>query len=131
MERIKKILDELMKEMEINEAIKLKIIPMKQKVASLSFKTKILRLSRKAIEVLNDEEIRYILTHELIHFKIRSANHGTLFLHELEKYYNPKESFILEVKIIKKLIEDYGKDEKLGFVKEYNCRKFESMEEGK
>ena len=123
MERLNKILDELMEEMEINETIKLKIIPMKQKIASLSFKTKILRLNRKVMEVLNDEEIRYILTHELIHFKIRSINHGSLFLRELEKHYNPKEALTLEVKIIEKLIEDYRKNEKLGFVKEYNCRK--------
>jgi predicted metal-dependent hydrolase len=121
MERLKKILHELMEEMKINETIKLKITPMKQKVASLSFKTKILRLNRKAVEVLNDEEIRYILTHELIHFKIKDVNHGSLFLHELEKYYSFEEAYNFEIEVIGKLIEGcYRRNRKLRLLKEYN-----------
>jgi len=104
MERVKETLHELMKEMEINETIKLKIIPMKQKIASLSFKTRVLRLNRKAVEALNDEEIRYILTHELIHFKIKDINHGSSFLCELKKYYSSEDTYNFEIEIIKKLL---------------------------
>jgi len=119
MERIKEILNELMIEMEIDETIKLRIVPMKQKVASLSFKTRILRLNRKAVKVLNDEEIRYILIHELIHFKTKDVNHGSLFLYELEKYYSFKEAYNFEIKVIAKLIEDYRKNRELRPLKEY------------
>ena len=107
MERVKKLLNELMKEIEIDETIKLRIVPMNQKVASLSFKTRVLRLNRKAVEVLNGEEIRYILTHELIHFKIKDINHGSSFLCELEKHYSLEEAYNFEVEIIGKLLEGY------------------------
>jgi len=104
MEKLKKILDELVKEMEIKEAIRLRVIPMKHKVASLSFKTKILRLNREVIKILDDEEIRYILIHELVHLKVGSINHGSLFLRELEKHYSRKEVLAFEVRIVKKLM---------------------------
>ncbi len=107
MERVKEILNELMREMEIDETIKLRIVPMKQKVASLSFKTRVLRLNRKAVEVLNDEEIRYILIHELIHFKTKDVNHGSSFLCELEKHYSLEEAYNFEIEIIRKLLEVY------------------------
>ena len=106
MERVKKILHELMEEMKINEGIKLKIVPMKQKIASLSLKTKTLRLNEKAVNVLSDEEIRYILIHELIHLKIKDASHGSSFLHELRKHYSPEDGYNLEIKIIKKMLEN-------------------------
>jgi len=107
MERVKEILNELMIEMEIDETIKLRIVPMKKKVASLSFKTRVLRLNRKAVEVLNDEEIRYILIHELIHFKTKDVNHGSSFLRELEKHYSLEEAYNFEIEIIRKLLEVY------------------------
>jgi len=107
MERVKKILNELIKEMDIDKTIKLIIVPMRQKVASLSFKTKLLRLNHKAVKVLNSEEIRYILIHELIHFKVKDINHGSLFLRELEKHYTLEEAYNFEIEIIKKLLESY------------------------
>ena len=73
---------------ELNETIELKIVPMKQKVISLFFKTRVLRLKRKAVEVLNEEKIRYILIYELIHFKTKDVNHDSSFLRELEKHYS-------------------------------------------
>jgi predicted metal-dependent hydrolase len=101
--RVKDILQELMKEMEISENIRLKIVPMKKKIASLSLATNVLRFNRNVVKFLNDEEIRYILIHELIHLKIRDVNHGSLFLRELSKYYNPRETYHLEIEIIRKL----------------------------
>jgi len=118
MERVKKILHELIEEMEISETIKIKIVPMQQKIASLSFKTRVLRLNRKAAEVLSNEEIRYILVHELIHLKIKDVNHGSLFLHEIEKYYSFEEAYNFEIEVIKKLLEYCRRNRKRNLLKE-------------
>ena len=106
MERIKETLHELINEMGISETVHLRITSMKQKIASLSLKTKTLRLNEKAVNVLSDEEIRYILIHELIHLKIKDASHGSSFLHELRKHYSPEDGYNLEIKIIKKMLEN-------------------------
>lgn len=104
MEKLKSILKELMQEMGIEENISLKIVPMKQKIASFSFNTKILRLNQKAVEILSDEELKYILSHELIHLKIKDVNHGFLFMEELKKYYTIEEVHNIEIKIIKNFL---------------------------
>ncbi len=100
MEKLKGLLKELMQKMGIKENVRLKIVPMKQKIASLSFNTKTLRLNQKAVEILEDEELKYILSHELIHLKIRDINHGPLFMEELKKYYSDEEARRLEFRII-------------------------------
>ncbi len=104
MERVREILYELVREMGINETVKLRVVPMKQKVASLSFKTKVLRLNKKAVKVLSRNELRYIIVHELIHLKIKDTNHGSLFLREMEKYYSFEKAYNFEIELIRKLL---------------------------
>jgi len=104
MEKLKTLLKELMEEMGIKENIQLRLAPMKQKIASLSFRSKVLRLNKKVAAYLNDEELKYVFSHELIHFKIRDVNHGFLFLEELQKYYTVEERDRLETGIIKKCL---------------------------
>lgn len=104
MEDLRKGLKELMYELGIEEEVKLKVVPMKQKIASLSLKTKILRLNQKAVEILSDKELRYILLHELIHLKTKNVVHGYLFFEELKKYYSNDEIENLETNIIENFI---------------------------
>ena len=103
MGKVRNILKELMQSIGIKENVKLRIVPMKYKIASFSFHTNTLRLNKKVTQILNSEEVRYILIHELIHVKTKSVNHGEFFQKELEKYYSAKEAQKLEEQIIEKL----------------------------
>ena len=121
MEKLKSLLKELMQKMEIKENVRLKIVPMKYKIASFSFHTNTLRLNKRIISILNTEEVKYILTHELVHAKIKSLYHGRLFQKELEKYYNIEEIQKLEKQIIEKL---YEKICSISFPKEISYKIF-------
>ncbi len=105
MEKLKNLLTEIKKEIGVDKEVKLKIVPMKEKIASLSIDTRILRLNRNVVEKLDEEELRYILLHELIHLKVNDVNHGLLFMKELEKYLEFEKTREIEIEIIKKLIQ--------------------------
>ncbi|ADC66325.1 conserved hypothetical protein [Ferroglobus placidus DSM 10642] len=77
-----KLFKEIVKELGL-EGIRIRIVPMKRKIASFSFKTKTLRVNRRVTELLDYELVRYIILHELVHFKINDANHGKRFLKNL------------------------------------------------
>jgi len=85
--------------------VKLKIVPMKRKIASLSIDKGVLRLNQNVVEKLDEKELRYILLHELIHLKVNDVNHGSLFMKELEKYLEFEKTREIEIEIIKKLIQ--------------------------
>ena len=104
MERIKVLLNDAKNTINLNENVKIKVVPMRQKIASISLRTKILRLNKNVIEKLNNEELRYIITHELIHLKIKDVNHGSLFWRELEKVFSWNDIVNLEISMIKKLL---------------------------
>ncbi|EDY36516.1 hypothetical protein ABOONEI_506 [Aciduliprofundum boonei T469] len=104
MERIKVLLNDVKNAINLNENVKIKVVPMKQKIASISLRTKILRLNKNIIEKLNDEELRYIIAHELIHLKVKDINHGSLFWRELEKVFSSNDIVNLEIDMIKKLL---------------------------
>ncbi len=86
------------------EKIQIRLVPMKKKIASFSFKTKTLRLNREVVKVLDYELVRYIILHELVHLKINDVNHGKTFFEEFGKYYTETDSKILEIKLIQQLI---------------------------
>ncbi len=105
MERIKNLLTEIKKEIGVDKEVKLKIVPMKGKIASLSIDKGVLRLNQNVVEKLDEKELRYILLHELIHLKVNDVNHGSLFMKELEKYIEFEKTREIEIEIIKKLIQ--------------------------
>jgi len=96
----------MVKEFGLDE-VKIRIVPMKRKTASLSFKTRTLRLNRNVVEILDEEQLRLIISHELIHLKIKDINHGSLFLEELRKHYSKEEAEGIELKIIKTLVSKF------------------------
>jgi len=103
-DRVKDLAIEVMKELGLDEKIKIEIKPMKKKVASYSFTTKTLRINSVAAEKLNDDQLKYIITHELIHVKTGSVHHGEEFIKELKKMYSDNESENIEIEIIKSLL---------------------------
>jgi len=103
-DRIKDLTTEVMKELGINEKINIELRPMKKKIASYSFTTKTLRINTIVVRKLNDDQLKYVITHELIHVKTGSVYHGKEFIKELNKVYSDSESENIELEIIKKLL---------------------------
>ncbi len=101
---IKNLVNEVKSSLNINETINIEIKPMKQKIASFSFKTKTLRLNKYVVENFEKDLLYYIILHELIHFKVKSTNHNLAFENELKKHFSEEICYEIELKIIQKLI---------------------------
>lgn len=102
----RKILKEVIEELGLNEKIRLRRVPMKRKIASFSFKTNILRLNKNLLDLISEEELRYIIRHELVHAKVKDANHGDEFTRELQKFYTENEIKEIEENMIKKYLKE-------------------------
>lgn len=98
----RKILKEVMEELDLNEKIRLRRVSMKRKIASFSFKTRTLRLNKNLLDLISEEELRYIIRHELVHAKVKDANHSDEFARELQKFYTENEIKEIEENMIKK-----------------------------
>ena len=85
--------------------VKLVLYPMKYKIASVSLKNNTIRLNRNLLEALDEDELYYILVHELIHVKQATLDHGEKFYEVLYKLFSPEEVKIVECRIVRKLIE--------------------------
>ena len=101
---IKNLIDEIKSLLNIDDTINIEIKPMKQKIASFSFKTKTLRLNKFVVENFEKELLYYIILHELIHYKVKSTNHNLKFENELKKHFSEQVCYEIELKIIQKLI---------------------------
>jgi predicted metal-dependent hydrolase len=99
------LLEKVKRTLGIEDSVRLVLYPMKYKVASISLRTKTIRLNKNLVSVFNEEELRYILAHELIHIKTMSLNHGKAFHKLLNSLYAQGESEEIENKIVKKLLE--------------------------
>ncbi len=103
-ERVKNLLEQAKHALGINDNVKLILYPMKYKVASVSLKTKTIRLNKNLVRLFTDDELYYILLHELIHIKLATPNHGEEFHKLLHTVCPPEKSEELENRIVKKLV---------------------------
>jgi len=105
--QLRKILKELKNELEIpeNEKIHINLRPMKTKAASISLKNGTIRLNKNLIQKLDEESIKYLILHELIHYKLRSTNHNETFQKQLNNKMNKTKIKEIENKIITNLLE--------------------------
>lgn len=103
-ERVKKLLELAKQAVGVKDSIKLVLYPMKYKVASVSLKNKTIRLNKNLLELFDDNELYYILVHELIHIKYSALNHGDKFYKTLNNSFSPEEANEIESKIVEKLI---------------------------
>ncbi len=101
---IKMLLEHAKQAVGIEDNVKLILYPMKYKVASISFKNKTIRLNKNLLELLDKQELYYVLVHELIHIKHSALNHGEEFYKALYKSFSPEEADEIENRIVKKLI---------------------------
>jgi len=90
--KYKAILEEARKDFGINDDFK--IIMKKMKAASISFKTRIIRINK---ELDCDQEfINYLIYHELAHFKLGTELHSKEFLKLLNSKLGEEKVKILE-----------------------------------
>ncbi|RLG15675.1 hypothetical protein DRN63_05090 [Nanoarchaeota archaeon] len=84
----------------IGDSVRLKLVPMKRKIASVSLKTNTIRLNKILISLLGSDVIEYLIIHELIHIKLGTLSHGLDFLREIKKFYSERDIERLENKIV-------------------------------
>ncbi|WP_460125648.1 SprT-like domain-containing protein [Stetteria hydrogenophila] len=99
-----KLLEQAKNLLGLADRVELVLYPMKHRVATASLKTKTIRLNKNLLDVLDDDEILYILIHELIHIKLSTLSHGRKFYELLHRIYSPQESEELENRIVEKII---------------------------
>ena len=102
--RVEELTNKALNSLNINDNIKIEIKPMKQEIASFSFKTKTLRLNKYVVENFDDELLYYIILHELIHFKTNSLYHGINFYNELRNHFSEEQCNEIELKIIQSVL---------------------------
>ena len=102
--RVEELTIKALNSLNINDNIKIEIKPMKQEIASFSFKTKTLRLNKYVVENFDDELLYYIIPHELIHFKTNSLYHGINFYKELRNHFSEEQCNEIELKIIQSVL---------------------------
>jgi len=92
--KYKAILEEARKDFGINDDFKIIMKKMKVKAASISFKTRIIRINK---ELDCDQEfINYLIYHELAHFKLGTELHSKEFLKLLNSKLGEEKVKILE-----------------------------------
>ena len=99
--RVEELLSEVRKVVGVkDDSIHVVLYPMKHKIASVSFGSKTIRLNKYVVQELDDEALKYILVHELVHYKTRSIQHNRKFWKELGKLYSKEEVIKIESRII-------------------------------
>jgi predicted metal-dependent hydrolase len=99
----KKMLDKILintiNELNLNDKkanIKIKIKPLKRKIASISLTNKTIYINKNILPYLSDEEIRFILAHELLHLKY-GKYHINEFEEELLFLFPNKETLLINL----------------------------------
>jgi predicted metal-dependent hydrolase len=99
----KKMLDKILintiNELNLNDKkanIKIKIKPLKRKIASISLTNKTIYINKNILPYLSDEEIRFILAHELLHLKY-GKYHINEFEEELLFLFPNKETLLMNL----------------------------------
>ena len=103
--QLNEILNELKAELGIKDAVKIELKPMKTKAASVSLTKSIIRINKNIIPNLDTECLKYLILHELIHYKLKSTYHNGRFHKELNRKISKTEAKQLERKILKTLLQ--------------------------
>lgn len=101
---IKQLLDEIKERLYIEEPIKIELKEMKSKAASVSIKRGKIRLNKVVIKELDIEGIRYLIVHELIHYKLKSRYHTEEFQRYINKEIGEEKRIVAEKRIVEILL---------------------------
>lgn len=102
--QLRQILEELKEELGIKDPIKIVLVPIKTKAASISLKRRIIRINKNIIHNLDEESIKYLILHELIHYKLKNTYHNGEFYKQLTQKINEERARELERKILGTLL---------------------------
>ena len=102
-ERVKTLLQRAKEKLGVDDKVKIILYPMKHKIASVSLKNKTIRINKNLVGTLTDDELYYIIVHELIHIKLSTPNHGNGFQMLLREIYAPQDPTVIEDSLVKKL----------------------------
>ena len=97
---IRKIALLLKEELKLDSPIYIRVRPMKRTIASISHRTGIISLNRSFIDQLDEEELKFVLAHELLHLKYGHA-HSIGMRKELMDRFTPE----VEERVMKKVRE--------------------------
>ncbi|ASI99430.1 M48 metallopeptidase family protein [Thermococcus celer] len=95
LERAKNLLD-------CQRPVKVKVRPLKTSIARVSFRYGTITLDPSVLE-LGDEEVLYVLVHELAHLKAGTTYHSSAFWMEVKRAFPEKKARELEDNIMVKL----------------------------
>lgn len=102
MNKYKEILEEAKRDLKINDNFKIRLKKMKIKAASISFKTKIIRINK---ELDGDPKfIKYLIYHELVHYKLNTKVHNKEFYELMYSKFGENEVKNLEKKILIRML---------------------------
>ena len=87
--------------------VKIKVRPLKTSVARVSFKYGTITLDPSVLE-LDEEEIFYVLVHELAHLKAETTYHSSSFWKEVERAFPEERAKEFEDWIMMKLHKEMG-----------------------
>jgi len=103
--QLNEILDEVKAELGIKDAIRIELKPMKTKAASISLSKSIIRINKNITPNLDTECLKYLILHELIHYKLKSTYHNGRFYEELNRRISETKAKLLERKILATLLQ--------------------------
>lgn len=104
-EQLKEVLNEIKQDLSISEKIKIELKPMKTKAASISLKRNTVRINKNILPRLDKECIKYLMLHELAHYKLKSKYHNGDFYKKIYEKVGDAKAKELERRILTSLLE--------------------------
>jgi len=102
-DKVNEILEEYKRSLGINEDVKIKLRRYKTKSAFVNLKTRTIFINELLLD-LGDEVLRYLVLHELIHLKLNSKYHDSVFNKILYCHIPPEKVSKLRELITSKLL---------------------------
>ena len=103
-EKIRLLFKELSDQLGIDGKVRLELRFMKTKAASVSIRRKVIRLNRGLIEKLQEDSLKYLILHELVHLKLRTTYHDEKFYNLIYSIFDENKTKELEEEILANLI---------------------------
>ena len=104
-ERIRLLFKELSDQLGINDRVRLELRFMRTKAASVSIRRKVVRLNKGLIEKLQEDSLKYLILHELVHLKLQTTYHDEKFYNLIHSIFDENKTKELEGEILASLIE--------------------------
>ena len=102
--KYRNMLEDAKKQFGIKDDIKLGFSSMKTEAASISLRTNVIRLNKNIINDLSDEEVKYLIYHELTHYVTKSKYHNYKFYKILYSKIPEDEAKKMDAKIISSIL---------------------------